>query len=350
MLYLHWFRKAGQRLSPRTLWFFILSLALALSAACTSPGTPAILADPTLAPSVTDTPLPAATATRRNPGLTPTPRPPVIKPLPPTPKSTRVQPPTPTATQAFSSTLVLGDSTGGWPIQAFRFGTGPVRLALIGGIHGGYEWNTILLAYQAIDYFSAHPDEVPAEITLFIVPSANPDGQVKIVGHTGRFSPKEIRGAAIAGRLNSDAVDLNRNWDCHWEPVGVWRNEKVSAGKTPFSEAETQVLRDFLAQPPMAGVVFWHSAVPAVYAGGCDSRFSPSDELAKTYARDAGYPFQLAFTEYPVTGAAVDWLATQGIPAIEVELNNHTDTDWDQNLKGITGLLAYYQDQYNQSK
>ena len=226
----------------------------------------------------------------------------------------------------------------------FRFGTGPLRLALIGGIHGGYEWNTILLAYQAIDYFNSNPKEIPPEISLYIIPVANPDGQVKVVGHTGRFSPQEVGAGTISGRPNSQGVDLNRNWDCKWEPDGFWRNEKVDAGKAPFSEVETQILGDFLTQPPMTGIVFWHSAVPAIYAGGCEARHPPSDALAEVYAKASGYPFELKFTSYPVTGNAIDWLAAQDIPAIEVELRNHRDIDWEQNLKAISLLLAYIRD------
>lgn len=275
------------------------------------------------------------------PTLTPTTLPATQTPLPTVPTVTQL--PSPTATQTFSSTLILGHSSQGWPIEAHRFGTGPLRLALIGGIHGGYEWNTILLAYQAIDYFNRNPKEVPPEISLYIIPSANPDGQVKVIGHPGRFSPEEVGTDTVSGRFNVLGVDLNRNWDCKWEPDGFWRNKEVSAGEGPFSEIETQLLRDFLTQPPMAGVVFWHSAVPAVYGGGCEARHAPSDELAEVYAKSAGYSFELKFSGYPVTGNAIDWLADQGIPAIEVELSNHRDTDWEQNLKAISTILAYFQ-------
>jgi len=47
----------------------------------------------------------------------------------------------------------IGRSAGGLPIEAYRFGRGPIRLILVGGIHGGYEWNTILLAYAVIDHY-----------------------------------------------------------------------------------------------------------------------------------------------------------------------------------------------------
>ncbi len=320
--------------------FFAVILVLIAVAACSSAAPASLTADPSPAKIALETPHVTPTVTQKIATLALAVLPATRTPLPATPRLTYTPPPT--ATQPFSSTLVLGRSTRGWPVEAYRFGTGPVRMALIGGIHGGYEWNTILLAYQAIDYFGSNPEEIPPEISLYILPSANPDGQVEIVGHAGRFSPDEVGKDTTSGRTNARGVDLNRNWDCKWKPEGFWRDEKVSAGKKPFSEPETQSLRDFLTRPPMAAVVFWHSAVPAIYAGGCDERYAPSDALAETYAKAAGYKFELSFTGYPVTGAAVDWLASQGVPAIEVELSNHRDTDWDQNLKAISEVLISF--------
>ncbi|MCB0062256.1 MAG: hypothetical protein KDE19_09080, partial [Caldilineaceae bacterium] len=51
---------------------------------------------------------------------------------------------------------IIGYSAGGLPIESYAFGAGPNRVVLVGGIHGGAEWNTIVLAYTAIDYFSRH--------------------------------------------------------------------------------------------------------------------------------------------------------------------------------------------------
>lgn len=255
----------------------------------------------------------------------------------PLPARTSTAPPAPPAL----SPAILGYSTQGWPIEVYRFGQGATRVALIGGIHGGYEWNSILLTYQMIDYFTLHPETIPLSLTLYLVPVANPDGQVQVVGAVGRFQPSQVAEDSFAGRFNGNQVDLNRNWDCRWQATAVWRDRSISGGTAPFSEVETQLLRDFLAEPPMAGVVFWHSAAPGVFAGGCTERYAAADQLATVYANAAGYPFPQAFTSYPVTGNAEDWLSLQHIPAITVELTNHTDTDWEQNRKGVMALLKY---------
>lgn len=250
--------------------------------------------------------------------------------------------PCPDITDIHLSSHILGYSTQDWPIEVYEFGTGPTRLALIGGIHGGYEWNTITLAYQVIDYFTNHPEDIPSMVSLYIMPAANPDGQVLVVGHPGRFSSGQVKGNTVPGRFNGNKVDLNRNWDCDWRSNGVWGDRKIDAGVEPFSEIETQILRDFLTHPPMDGVVFWHSAVPGVFAGECGTDFPQSKALATVYADAADYPFQQTFDSYEVSGDATNWLALQNIPAITVELNNHTDTDWEQNLRAILAILPYF--------
>ena len=236
----------------------------------------------------------------------------------------------------------VGLSTTGEPIEAYRFGEGPNQLVLIGGIHGGYEWNTVLLAYHMLDYFAENPEAVPASISLVIIPVANPDGLKLVTGTTQRFSPADVAENTRPGRFNGNGVDLNRNWECNWLPTALWGQEQISGGDSPFSEVETQRLAEFLNDEATAGVVFWHSANNGVFAGGCTGRHAGSDKLGETYATASGYPFQQAFTSYAVTGDATDWLSFQGIPAITVELNNHTDTDWEQNLRGVLAILDLF--------
>ncbi|MDO8523480.1 MAG: hypothetical protein Q7S12_04365, partial [bacterium] len=62
------------------------------------------------------------------------------------------------------SVSVLGKSVEGRDITAYHFGEGTTELLFIGGIHGGYEWNTVLLAYEAMDYLKANPAFIPKNI------------------------------------------------------------------------------------------------------------------------------------------------------------------------------------------
>ena len=236
----------------------------------------------------------------------------------------------------------FGQSSRGFPFTAFQFNNGPQHVVIVGGIHGGYEWNTILLAYEAIDYFLNNPAAVPDSVTLTIIPSANPDGQELVTGKTGYFSVADLAADTIPGRFNGNNVDLNRNWDCLWAPTGTWRSREVSGGEAPFSEPESIALRDFLLQKRPDAVIFLHSAANGVFASGCPDTHQPSMDLASIYGAAAGYPVYERFSAYEVTGDAGDWLSTQGITSISIELKNHENLDLEQNLSGILAVLDYY--------
>ena len=249
----------------------------------------------------------------------------------------------PTATwEAYGVVQIIGSSRQGRPIEAYRFGFGTDVLVFVGGMHGGYEWNTILLAYEAIDYFAERPEAIPANITLYIVPAANPDGLHWVTERNGRFTPEDVADITVPGRFNANEVDLNRNWDCDWQPVGNWNGREVSAGEQPFSEPETRALRNFFLRQDPEVVIFWHSKADGVYAGGCEDVYSPSYEIGEIFAEASGYNLHEQFDAYSVTGDASDWLATQRIPSFTVELTVHDETEWQQNRSGILALINHF--------
>lgn len=240
---------------------------------------------------------------------------------------------------------VIGKSVQGRDIDAYTYGKGETHLELIGGIHGGYEWNTVVLAYQVKDYLDANPTAIPENLTVTVIPNLNPDGVFKIVGKEGRIAVADIPpGVAIApGRFNANAVDLNRNFDCKWQPKSTWQNKEVSAGTSVFSEPEAQALRDFIAKDKPAAAVFWHSQGGAVYASQCANGILPDTlTLMNTYALGSGYKAVKTFNAYTTTGGADDWMASIGIPAITVELTTHEGIEFEKNLSGVKALFESY--------
>lgn len=240
---------------------------------------------------------------------------------------------------------MIGMSVEGRSIDAYTYGNGPTQLLFVGGIHGGYEWNSVVLAYTAMDYLAVHPEIIPTNVTLTIIPSANPDGVYKVVGKAGRFSVVDVSASEdhSPGRFNAHGVDLNRNFDCKWQATGMWKNKTVSAGTAPFSEPESAALRAFILKIHPTAVVWWHSMAGAVYASQCEGGMLPQTlTLMNAYAQASGYPAVKEFTAYPTTGASEDWLASQGIPAITVELSTHESVEWEKNLAGIRMLFDLY--------
>lgn len=242
---------------------------------------------------------------------------------------------------------IIGASVQGRKIEAYTYGTGNTRIAFVGGMHGGYEWNTVFLAYKFIDYLNANPGAVPSYLTVTIVPDANPDGMYKVVGKEGRFAITDVLKddkLKVAGRFNANNVDLNRNFDCQWQPKSTWQGNIVSAGSYAFSEPEAVAIRDFVLANKPKSVTFWHSQSGFVYASDCENGILPETlNIMNVYAKASGYGAVKIFDAYKVTGDSEGWLAKIGIPAITVELKTHEGVEWEQNLAGVKALFAYYE-------
>ncbi len=240
---------------------------------------------------------------------------------------------------------VIGASTEGNDIVAYHFGSGDTEVLFIGGIHAGYSWNTVLVAYELMDYLDA-PNRVPEGVKVTVIPTLNPDGQEAVIGTTGQFTAAAVPADAaktIEGRFNGNNVDLNRNFDCDWQADGVWQNKQVSGGSAPFSEPESAALRDYVAKNKPTAVVAYYAAAGGVYASSCHNGVSAdTSALTKLYADAAGYGAHEEFDFYEVTGDMVNWLAKQGVPAISVLLSDHTNIEWDKNKKGIEAVLKQY--------
>lgn len=248
-------------------------------------------------------------------------------------------------TPSIKSITTIGNSIEGRNIDAYTYGSGPIHLLFISGMHGGYEWNSTLLAYTFIDYLEERMEFIPQEFTVTVIPSLNPDGLYAITQKEGRFLPSDIPDTinTAIGRFNAHSVDLNRNFDCKWKPESMWRGNVVSAGSYAFSEPETVAIRDFVLNNNIKAVIFWHSQANTVYASECENGILPETlDIMNTYAKSATYNTVETFDAYEITGDAEGWLASINIPAITVELETHETVEWGRNLKGIQALFEYY--------
>jgi hypothetical protein len=216
-------------------------------------------------------------------------------------------------------------------LLAYRLGIGESARFIVGAIHGGYEWNTTEVVSRTLEYFREYPDQIPANVSLYLIPCANPDGYAAGTD-------------AVVGRMNANGVDLNRNWDYTWQPTATHGTRPVSAGAAPFSEPETALLRDLFLEKEVEAVIFYHSAMGVVFSGA-DRVNSATYELTEVIAAATGYRHQTEGVPGQITtGDAIDWLSMIGVAGTEIELTSHasvSEQEWQRNLEGIVAFLTW---------
>jgi hypothetical protein len=213
--------------------------------------------------------------------------------------------------------VVFGHSTEGKPIEGYVVGSGPDTILLMAAIHGN-ETGTADLLNQLVAEIKADPSIVSKTKRLVIMPVANPDGY------------------DIAKKMNANGVNLNLNFDTprwtNWGPEGTY------AGPKPFSEVETQVIRQVVLQYKPDMMISYHAQGALV----TPEEFSSSITLAKWYSTETGYKYEdTSNSDWNFWGTATLWFAdTTGGPAITVELTTLTGGDWDINKQALNDLIS----------
>ena len=223
----------------------------------------------------------------------------------------------------------IGWSQGGTPLVVYTLSSGPKRVLILGGQHGGPEVNTVQLVSGLLEYFVSQPDQIPPGIELNLLVVANPDG------------------VATGTRQFLSGVDPNRNWG-----GGDWRSDAFDSnavfrtglgGPQPFSEQETRALADWVLANKPAFIVNYHSAGGFMFGG----RDGPAGDLSRAYANASGYSWPSPGTPgggrsplpYSASGSMNAWLRESGIPAILVELSTARSTEIERNLAGLRAAL-----------
>jgi predicted deacylase len=219
----------------------------------------------------------------------------------------------------------IGYSSEGRPLTVQRFGEGSTYVLLVGGLHTGSEDNSRVLVEQLAAYLDAHPDVIPASISVLVMASANPDG------------------TANGTHTNARGVDLNRNWPaddwmadaCHPE-TGCGRE---LGGPQPLSEPETAALYAVIEEARPAVTIVWHAEAPLVEA----NEVPRAARYGRAFAEGAGYDYVEEWTAYEITGQLIDALEQRlSLPAFDVELSDCcsiTEEEFDRNLRGLIATL-----------
>lgn len=208
----------------------------------------------------------------------------------------------------------IGKSVKGTPITAAIYGTGKKRVIVFGGIHGN-EPDSSIVAKALMG--SLMQEAAPEELTIIVVPDANPDG---LFANT---------------RVNARGVDINRNF-----PSTSWskdyRDLNQFPGTEPASEPETRALMALLESSPPDYIITLHAAL------GCVNWDGTGEQLARMIANVNGYPL-CPYLGYDTPGSLGTLMGTdKKLPVVTIELRNSRASDLVQeNLPALRAVLAY---------
>jgi len=188
---------------------------------------------------------------------------------------------------------------------------------------------------------------------LYFMPVVNPDGYV----HNENINPLGGGLWRKNRRNNGDGnfgVDLNRNYSHEWGiddvgSSGVTASE-VYRGASPFSEPETQNIRDFIVSRQFVIVnnIHCYSDLLLWPWGGSDRTYTPQESFYKAVGDSAvkfnGYAPGVGWGLYPTNGAADDWMwgdtiLKSRIISFTTEIGGNSDGFWPDPAR-IPALVA----------
>lgn len=196
--------------------------------------------------------------------------------------------------------------------------------ALIMALHHAREWPTSEIAVQLIenltDMYGSDPriSWLVDNREIWIVPVVNPDGL--------DYALNVDEGWRKNRRDNGDGsygVDINRNYagSENGDPLGEWggagtsddTSSLVYCGEYPFSEPETQAIRDLALNHSFSVAIDFHTFGDLVmWPWGYTTDLPPdNDDLVRIGTNMAalnGYTADQSVGLYPTTGDSLDWL------------------------------------------
>lgn len=206
------------------------------------------------------------------------------------------------------------------------------------GCHHAREWISVevplMLAKLLTANYSTDPDikALVDNSEIWIVPIVNPDGLEYSI-YVYRYWRKNRRD----NRDGTYGVDLNRNYDFKWgfdnqgsSPDSI---SQVFRGQSPFSEPETQAIRELVAKHDFKAIVSYHNFSQVIlYPWGYKAEPSQIDDLLYTLSQAMSERIQAVHgriydygrassTLYLTNGDTTDWaLGVYAIPSFTIEL------------------------------
>ena len=213
-----------------------------------------------------------------------------------------------------------------------------------GTIHAR-EWIGIELSLSFAKYILEHIDYEPQlnallnRSTLYMVPCANPDGFEYSRNHFSFWRKNR--------RRNSDGsfgVDLNRNFEVGFSP-NKDTTSNVYSGPAPFSEPETQALRDFVLDHKnitialdyhSQGNVFFpaHNFIHEDAVDAIDLNLLAGN-MAEEIRKESGREYGIHMGKPPthlISGSGREFYYSQGALALVAEVGTRNISDYQENM------------------
>lgn len=236
----------------------------------------------------------------------------------------------------------IGKTVEGRPIHMFRIGNtdeeSPKRV-LFNAMQHAREWITTMSVLYTVEKLAVDAEKAKSwysDVQLLVVPMSNPDGYVYSHEKDRMWRKNRSPSTPCRRRRSRTGVDLNRNWATDFaggESTSSDPCSDIYTGPKPFSEPETQALRDLVKKTKgLAAHIDVHSFSQLVLG-----RWSYSDELPPNVeeVRNVGnllteklsgggkkYQFARGKTNliYLASGVMPDWVYEQGVLSYTFEL------------------------------
>ena len=224
------------------------------------------------------------------------------------------------------SIQTIGTSYENRSIIALRMtlpgGSQPKKNILYMGLHHADEWQSMEVVMYLIHYYLANAQDLPMvrailqNANVWFIPLVNPDGLTYSQIHDSLWRKNR--------RDNGDGtfgVDLNRNYDYEWRTGGFASDGSLVnslsieyPGPRPFSEIETQAIRDFAkANPPVFSISYHTAGEWILFPWSYTPSSTIDDGVFRAYSQEMaaynGYKIlQEGHSNHNKPGNADDWL------------------------------------------
>lgn len=194
---------------------------------------------------------------------------------------------------------------------------------------------------------------------IWLIPMVNPDGhRLAAKGVDWRKNTDNTAGGGsdYSSGPNGPGVDLNRNYGFKWGLPGASPSAKAPTfrGPGPFSEPETQAIKNLVESRKWAFLMTYHSFSNLILWPWGHTNAAPPDKrlapIGQKLGALAGYRPQQSVKLYPTSGDTTDWaFGAHGILSYTTEIGSWGDgfdppyaklpKFWKQNEPGARLLL-----------